>query len=179
MMVLCGDFTNIYLKSYSVDRYWSLSQPLSYTEDVTNKRILVAYFLSKIIVFLVTALLFLFGFTITSCEGSLVDVVCRLMSANFVYFNAFPAVMSSLAVMFVSKYAWNTHIQLKTRNRVQPLSQTQSQKEREDSITNITTTTTTGNQSTSADPSGTCDIAVIRVVRQNEEPYVFFRRSEG
>ena len=175
MMVFCGDFTNIYLKYYSVDRYWSLSQPLSYTEDVTNKRILVAYFLSKIFVFLVTALLFVFGLTITSCEGSLVDVVCRLMSANFVYFNAFPAVMSSLAVMFVSKYAWNTHTQLKTRNRVQPLNQTQSQKGREDSITN---NTTTGNQSTSADP-GTCDIAVIRVVRQNEEPYVFFRRSEG
>ena len=162
-----------------MDRYWSLFQPLTYTEDVTNKRILVSYFLSKIFVFLVTGLLFSFGLTITDCDGSLVDVVCRLMSANFVYFNAFPVVMSSLAVMFVSKYAWNTHIELKNRNRVQPL-HTEAQgvreidnKTRENIITdstsptrnNITTTTTTspstGTTSTTGDPE-TCDIAVIR-----------------
>ena len=164
-----------------MDRYWSLCQPLSYTEDVTNKRILLTYFLSKIFVFLVTGLLFTFGLTVTNCDGSLVDVVCRLMSANFVYFNAFPVVMSSLAVVFVSKYAWNTHIQLKNRNRVQPL-QTDDQSMREigKKTTNNTShtrnTTTTMPDSSTADP-GTSDIAVIRVVRQNEEPYVFFRTS--
>ena len=166
-----------------MDRYWSLCQPLSYTEDVTNKRILLTYFLSKIFVFLLTGLLFTFGLTITSCDGSLVDVVCRLMSANFVYFNAFPVVMSSLAVMFVSKYAWNTHIQLKVRNRVQPLhTEAQNMREIDKKTTNNTSptknTTTTGTNSSTTDP-GTCDIAVIRVVRQNEEPNVFFRTSAG
>ena len=172
-----GDFFNIFGKFYSVDRYWSLSRPLTYTEEVTNKRILVTFFLSKIFVFVVTALLFAFGLTVTSCDGSLVDVVCRLMSANFVYFNAFPVVMSSLAVIFVSKSAWNTHIEMKKRNRVQPL-QTQGQDTREigqKTKENIVTTTTTSteNQSTTADMAG------IRVVRQNEEPYVFFRTSAG
>ena len=174
-----------------MERYWSLSRPLSYTEDVTNKRIFVSYFLSKILVFLVTGLLFTFGLTITKCDGSLVDVVCRLMSANFVYFNAIPVVMSSLAVIFVSKYAWNTHIELKNKNRVQPL-HTEGQRMREidnktrDNIitnntaptSNTTTMAATGTNSTIADPE-TCDIAVIRVVRQNEEPYVFFRTSAG
>ena len=165
-----------------MDRYWSLCQPLSYSEDVTNKKILLTYFLSKIFVFLVTGLLFTFGLTLTNCDGSLVDVVCRLMSANFVYFNAFPVVMSSLAVVFVSKYAWNTHITLKNRNRVQPLqTEDQSRREIDKKTSNNTshtrnTTTTTMPDSSTADP-GTSDIAVIRVVRQNEEPYVFFRTS--
>ena len=160
-----------------MDRYWSLSRPLTYTEDVTNKRILLSYFLSKILVFLVTGGLFTFGLTVSSCDGSLVDVVCRLMSANFVYFNAIPVVISSVAVMFVSKYAWNTHTHIKNRNKVHPIhsqaprTREIGKKTGEDMVTN-----TVMPPSTDPDP-GTCDIAVIRVVRQNEEPYVFFRTS--
>lgn len=63
----------------TVDRFWCLSNPLSYIADVTNKKILVAYVLSKLVMFVVTGLAFFFGLTSSNCDGSLVDVVCRLM----------------------------------------------------------------------------------------------------
>ena len=61
------------------DRYWSLSNPLRYSADITNKRIFSAYILCKLLMFLVTGLAFLLGLTRSNCDGSLVDVVCRLM----------------------------------------------------------------------------------------------------
>ena len=69
-------------------------------------------------------------------------------------------VISSLAVIVVSKYAWNAH--LKHKNRIQPLIQQQTDRPN-------------GEQATSTASSS--DLAVIRVVRQSEEPYVFFKRS--
>ena len=62
-----------------VDRYWSLSNPLDYAADISNKKILSAYMLCKLIMFLLTGLAFLLGLTRSNCDGSLVDVVCRLM----------------------------------------------------------------------------------------------------
>ena len=112
-----------------------------------------------------------------------VETNCSVFSrSNFVYFNAVPVVISSLAVIVVSKYAWSAHIKFKSR--VQPLPEQRRIERSKSSLSvsphstnNTNSVTNTASSLTTTSSSTTGGVAFIRVVRESEEPYVFFRKS--
>ena len=113
-----------------------------------------------------------------------VETNCSVFSrSNFVYFNALPVVISSLAVIVVSKYAWSAHIKFKSRVQPLPLEQRRIEINKSSisvsphSTNNTNSVTNTASSLTTTSSSTTGGVAFIRVVRESEEPYVFFRKS--